>query len=326
MIEHPRVGIVVIGRNEGERLISALRSVIAPGHDIVYVDSNSNDDSVAAARRAGAKVITLDMSKPFSAARARNAGYAALSEYPQKCEFVQFMDGDCELDRSWIEKAALFLRSNPNAAIACGRRRERFPERSIYNRLCDIEWDTPVGQTQECGGDFLVRSEAFSSVAGFRDALIAGEEPELCARLRGKGWTIWRIDAEMTRHDANMLHWWQWWRRSVRCGYCYAALYRLHGNGQDKLKRRNLISSLFWGAALPIAIVSAALFYPPLIAGLGVYFIQIVRIGLQRSNGVRNGASYGASLMIAKFAECVGIGKFILAELKGTTQPLIEYK
>ena len=36
----------------------------------------------------------------------------------------------------------------------------------------------------------LVRVEAFEAVGGFRPELIAGEEPELCMRLREKGWKI----------------------------------------------------------------------------------------------------------------------------------------
>ena len=76
------------------------------------------------------------------------------------------------------------------------------PEASVYNRLCDFEWDTPVGDAEACGGDFLARAAAFGSVGGFDERMIAGEEPELCYRLRRGGWRIHRADHAMTLHDA----------------------------------------------------------------------------------------------------------------------------
>src|SRR5581483_941040 len=197
------VGIVVIGRNEGERLIGCLSSVSHEG-TLIYVDSGSSDGSVAAAEKMGASVVKLDLNLPFTAARARNEGFAALKALRPNVRFVQFIDGDCILVDGWLEKALMFLEQRANAAIVCVRRREHEPSPSIYNLLCELEWNTPVGQTLACGGDALVRVAAFEQVGGFRPQLIAGEEPELCVRLREKGWKIWRLDAEMTQHDAAM--------------------------------------------------------------------------------------------------------------------------
>ena len=132
----------------------------------------------------------------------RNEGMRRIAAVAPGLEFIQFIDGDCELMPGWLDTAARVLDQHLTAAAVCGRRRERHPEHSVYNLLCDMEWDTPIGQTLACGGDVLVRTEALRQVVGFRDDLIAGEEPELCVRLRAKGWSIWRLDAEMTLHDA----------------------------------------------------------------------------------------------------------------------------
>lgn len=321
-----RIGVVLIGRNEGERLISALRSVSGQASTIVYVDSGSTDRSVECAASMGAATVRLDMSTPFTAARARNAGFAALLERDSAIDFVQFIDGDCELDRGWIDMAASFLESHPEVALVCGRRRERYPQRSIYNKLCDMEWDTPIGETRESGGDFLVRREAFSEVAGFTEHMIAGEEPELCARLRRAGWKIWRLDAEMTAHDANILHFRQWWRRATRSGFAYASLRHLHGSGPDRHSQRNVKSALIWGAALPAAIGIATLAYPPAAAAAAVYPLQAARIGLRQERQGVDRFLFGAFVVLGKFAEAVGIAKFAYARLRGRDQPLIEYK
>ena len=192
------VGVVAIGRNEGDRLKQCLEAAGRKAPHVVYVDSGSHDGSVALARRLGAAVVELDPALPFTAARARNAGFARLRQLCPGLEFVQFVDGDCELDAAWMDAALAHMRMHPSAAVACGRRRERFPEASIYNRLCEVEWDVPTGLVGSCGGDALLRVSAFEEVGGYAAGLIAGEEPDLCRRLRVLGWEIWRLDAEMT--------------------------------------------------------------------------------------------------------------------------------
>jgi glycosyltransferase involved in cell wall biosynthesis len=180
-------GIVAIGRNEGSRLAACLRSIRDFVPAIVYVDSGSQDDSVALARGAGADVVELDLRTPFTAARARNAGFTRLIELHPDLEFVFFVDGDCEVADGWMSAAVAFIREHADVAVVCGIRRERYPQRSIYNRLCDIEWQSaPFGDTKACGGDALIRTLALQKAGGYDAALICGEEPDLCIRLRSE--------------------------------------------------------------------------------------------------------------------------------------------
>lgn len=242
-------GVVAIGRNEGERLRQCLQSASRKAPCIVYVDSGSQDGSVALARELGASVVELDLSTPFTAARARNAGYAQLRRLCPDLEFVQFVDGDCELDPAWMDAALEYMRAHPRAAVVCGRRRERHPDASVYNHLCELEWDTPVGLVGSCGGDALLRAAAFDEVGGYSPDLIAGEEPDLCRRLRAAGWEIWRLGIEMTLHDASMTRFAQWWRRNVRSGYATAqAVHRKVGRDLRGALRK-VASNTLW--ALP---------------------------------------------------------------------------
>src|SRR5262249_504972 len=196
-------------RNEGERLRRCLESA-STGAAVVYVDSGSTDGSAGWARDYGAEVVELDMTIPFTAARARNAGFRRLKETAPRLLYVQFVDGDCELAEGWLEKAVSFLGSHAGIGFVCGRRRERHPKKSMYNWLCDQEWDRPNGEADACGGDAMILAKAFEAVGGFRDDLIASEEPELCVRLRAAGYRIWRLDLEMTLHDASMTRFGQW--------------------------------------------------------------------------------------------------------------------
>jgi glycosyltransferase involved in cell wall biosynthesis len=74
------IAAIAIGRNEGERLVRCFASLQGRVGLIVYVDSGSTDGSVAAAQDSGAEVVALDLSVPFTAARARNAGLARVLE------------------------------------------------------------------------------------------------------------------------------------------------------------------------------------------------------------------------------------------------------
>ena len=319
----PQIGAVVIGRNEGERLRRCLASMAGKVARVVYVDSGSTDGSLEMARDQGATIVELDLSKPFTAARARNAGIAALNDPPGPApDYIQFVDGDCELREGWLETALAFLERHRDVAVACGRRRERFPEASVYNRLTDLEWDTPVGEARACGGDALMRGDALTQVGGYDPSLIAGEEPELCVRLRAAGWKIWRLDAEMTWHDAAITALSQWWKRARRAGHAYAEGAAMHGRPPERHKVTETRRALLWGAALPLGVGVLALVISPWALGLLlVYPAQIARIAAKTGDPVQAGF-----LMLGKFPEALGALDYWQRRLRGQRSRLIEYK
>src|SRR5262245_38760162 len=189
-------GVIAIGRNEGERLRKCLGSLTAAAV-VKYVDSGSTDGSAEWAWSYGADVVELDVSIPFTAARARNAGLRRLKQVAPTLAVVQFIDGDCELYASWPQQALTFLTSHRAVAVVTGRLKERSPDRSVYNWLCQCEWDGPSGEQRACGGIAMMRIAPVEAIRGFREDVIAAEDDELCVRLRAKGWRIWRLDADM---------------------------------------------------------------------------------------------------------------------------------
>jgi len=327
MENKPNLSIVIIGRNEGVRLIRCLKSLTTQSNQLVYVDSASTDDSVNMAREIGAEVVSLDIAIPFTAARARNAGFERMRKLYPHTIYVQFVDGDCEVTTGWLESAINFLDLHQEVAVVCGRRRERYPERSVYNMLCDIEWDTPVGETKACGGDALMRISAFENVGGFRPNLIAGEEPELCVRLRASGWKIWRLREEMTLHDAAMTRFRQWWKRSMRGGYAYAEGAHLHGAPPERHRVKESRSALIWGLGIPVVTVSvtACLGKWGLVILL-IYFAQIIRLALRGSRSTQENWWRALFLVLGKFPETWGQLNFFYNRLARKTARLIEYK
>jgi GT2 family glycosyltransferase len=259
-IEPVPVAVVVIGRNEGERLRACLASVLAMNYprellDVVYVDSASTDGSLGLAQCLGVRTIALD--GPTTAARARNAGWTRTS-----APLVLFLDGDTLLDADFVRHN--FDRfDDPSIAAVFGDRRELDTAGSIYNALFDLDWNAQPGFAAYFGGDAFVRREALVEVDGYNEELIAGEEPEMCRRMRERDYRILHVSEPMTRHDLAMRDFHQYWRRSIRTGHAYAEVSAIYASTDDPFwlaeSRRNAVRGLFWltapaaSAALSIA-------------------------------------------------------------------------
>jgi glycosyltransferase involved in cell wall biosynthesis len=328
-----RIGAVAIGRNEGERLVSCLKSLISllpQNTPIVYVDSGSTDGSLDFSKKLGIQVIELDLSIPFTAARARNTGFNYLVEHFPDLEYVQFIDGDCEMFEGWIDRAISTFEKDDKLAVVCGRRRERFPDASPYNRLADMEWNTPVGEAKHCGGDALMRVSAIKEVSGYSDRMICGEEPEMCIRLRQRGWKVERIDANMTLHDAAMLKFSQWWKRSIRGGWAVAEGAAMYGASPERYMVRENKSVWLWGFIVPaLAIGLAGVTYGLSLGLFLAYSAMIERIARYRRDYgdiPSHARLYGSLCMLSKPAYALGQLQYWLTRWQGKQATLIEYK
>jgi GT2 family glycosyltransferase len=323
----PSLGIVVIGRNEGERLTRCIASVQSDLSPVVYVDSGSTDGSAEWARSRGVEVVDLDLSRPFTAARARNEGFARLFGLRPDVELVQFVDGDCEIVSGWLAAAVDFLMQHPEVAVAFGRLRERYPGASIFNAQCDREWNTPIGESKSCGGIAIFRRTALEQMGGYRSSLIAGEEPELCIRLRAAGWRIWRLDHDMALHDAAILHWRQWWKRTIRTGHAFAEGAWLHGAPPERHWVKETWRAILWGLCLPLAVLLLVLLgHPAALLLLLAYPLQIFRLALRM--GASNRWAWQESLLqvLGRLPEARGVMHFWFRKLTSRQEQLIEYK
>ncbi|MCC7070417.1 MAG: glycosyltransferase [Deltaproteobacteria bacterium] len=320
------VGAVIIGRNEGLRLQRCFDTLPQGLRRVVYVDSGSTDDSVAQARRRGVEVVALDMSIPFTAARARNEGFRLLRALVPDLDFVQFVDGDCELLPGWIDAAAAALHREPSIALVTGRLHERNRDASVYNRLCDMEWDGPIGDLELCGGICMMRVGPLVASGGFNEILMAGEEPELCVRLRRAGHRIVRIAVDMALHDAAMTQARQWWKRAMRDGYSTAELAGMH----PEVWRTKSLRMVAWGLGLPM---TAAVSAPPTgglgLTVLGAYPALWLRIVLRRQSEGRplgEAALYATHIVAGKVPQALGVLKYHWGQLRGRRWTVGEYR
>jgi len=298
---------------------------------VVYVDSGSTDGSAEYARSVGCSVVELDASLPFSAARARNEGFACVMKQAPDTPFVQFVDGDCELEEGWIEQAATKLQERSGAGVVCGRVREIHPEASVYNRLCDLEWRQPAGEVRTSGGRFMARAQVFEQVGGFRADVIAAEDDEFSIRVRGRGWKILMIDTPMASHDAAITSFGQWWRRNRRMGHAYAQVAALHGDGEERYFVQDRRKILIWGLTLPVAALVAAPFTRgiSLLFALCLYGLQLMHIARgcrKRGWASRDAWAYGFFTVMSRFPALQGLVEYYWRRMRRRAMTIIEYK
>lgn len=330
----PQLSVVIIGRNEGERLERCIRSVQAmnappAAMEIIYVDSDSTDGSPARAKALGARVEVVYPSKP-AAAIGRNAGWR-LAQAP----LILFLDGDTILHPDFVKIAQSYLQDHPEVAIVWGHRRELYPQASIYQRAIDLDWIYPVGLTEFCGGDALMRREIIETVGGYNPLLIAGEEPEMCARIRARGYQILHIDQPMTLHDLAIHRGSQYWRRAIRTGHAYAEISNLLRNTATPLWEReahkNLIHAAAWLTIL-IAGFSGALWFHawwPILLSLGLLVSLSLRSAWKarwKSANRWTWLLYGLHSQFQHIPVAVGQLSYYYHRWRGQRQRLIEYK
>lgn len=321
----PNLGAVAIGRNEGDRLKACLRSLIRFCDRVVYVDSGSSDGSVAFARSLGVVVVELDIDIPFTAARARNAGFKALEEQGP-LDLVQFVDGDCEVVAGWLEAGVKALEDNPSLGLVTGWRREIHPDASVYNAMFEADWHRPAGPIITCGGDMMVRTEAFRQIGGFNPNVIAAEDDEFCLRLGQAGWLLERLPLEMTTHDANMKSFGPWWKRSIRDGHGFAQVGWMHPSHF----RRERLRVWVYGLVLPLIFLSGLILGPWIsILVLVVYALSYFRTARNlRLRGVAAALALKQAffLTISKFPNLSGMLIYHNRRRKGGDMQIIEYK
>jgi len=326
-----KIAIVAIGRNEGERLKSCLRAALQGAATVVYVDSGSVDGSADYARSVGCSVVELDESRPFSAARARNEGFACAMEHAPDAAYIQFVDGDCDLAEGWLHRGIEELNNRDDVAMVRGHLREINPQASVYNRICDLEWQQTPGEIGACGGIFMMRADVFSAVGGFRPDVIAAEDDEFCVRVRQQGWKIQMIDAPMASHDAAILRFSQWWRRAQRTGHAYAQVAALHGQGEERYFVAARRKVWIWGLILPVAALVLAPFTRgiSLAALLCAYAMQLVRIflGLKKRGWKSDDAWIDAFFtVISRFPGIQGLLGYHWRHGRGHAPKIIEHK
>jgi glycosyltransferase involved in cell wall biosynthesis len=260
------LSFVVIGLNEAAHLAESIESLFQQGFDrreieILYVDSESDDGSPEVARRAGVdRVLTIPRAIA-NAARARNAGLAEV-----RAPFVQFVDGDTRIEPDWGRIGVEALIADTTLVGVEGSLREKDPNASIYNAVCELDWPSSPGEIDYVGGNGLYRVAPLREAEGFDARMRVGEEPELGVRLRARGWKMRHIHAPMARHDLELFSLKEYLYRAYTGGKACALVVGATGGARHGYWSKRMWRTLALAFALsaPLVLALMLLLWNPL--------------------------------------------------------------
>lgn len=322
-----RLGVVVIGRNEAVRLKKTLQAVIKAGVPLIYVDSQSKDNSVELARSLNVEVLVLSKDKAINASRARNEGARALITKFPTLRYLQFLDGDTTLDTEWLDAAFIHMEASPSVGFVSGQLREKDRDDNVYRRLCDMEWRWEATENAEpcrLGGMGVMRLTAYLSSGGYDESLIAGADPELYSRLAKADWALHVLQDAMGIHDSGMQSFQQWWTRNLKSGFGFA-------NGQSSgAWGRERRSAILWGGIIPLSlIIMSILFTSWALLLLLIYPLNAYRIWISPAKKEFSPSDrwlYASACMASKFSQFIGIVRYYWRSQMKQTASVIQYK
>ena len=224
------------------------------------------------------------------------------------------------------------MHAHPSVACVTGVIEEVNPRANIYMLVSSFDWYIPPGFWRLAGGNVLVHADAIRRHGGYDERLVAGEEADLCYRLRHDGWQILQTGRPMVRHDLAMRRFRHYWRRAVRTGLSYGMIALRFRRRREKMWLRetllNLTEVAVWIAIIACAIAmrspAVALVLPGLIAARILWIAARTRSG--RRAPLTHCLAYAAHCQFSRIPMSLGHLLAFKHTCAGTQPQLIEYK
>ncbi len=237
----PRVSVVVCSYNGAATIRDCCQGLLAldyPEYEVIVVDDGSADGTAAIASEYGFRVFSTE-NRGLSSAR--NTGWQVATG-----EIVAYIDDDASPDPHWLKYLATAFRQGGYAAVggpnippldscptaACVAHATGNPRHVL---LSDREAEHIPG----CNSAF--RRDALEAVGGFDPQFrVAGDDVDICWRIRERGWRLGFSPAAMVWHRR---------RDSIRA---YWHQQRGYGRAEAQLERKwperhNSAGYLSWG-------------------------------------------------------------------------------
>jgi glycosyltransferase involved in cell wall biosynthesis len=250
----PGISVVIPVHNKVQHVGACLDSVIeaAQRHgnvDVVIVDHQSSDGSraIVERHRGVARIVELEGG---NIAAVRNYG-ASLT----RGRLISFLDCDCVVAPDYFTALADVFRASGAGAAGCevDVPTDAHWSEPVWHRLHVIRDDGPRHYINSA--NFAVRRDVFDAVHGFDEALVTGEDTDICTRIRSAGFTIFESHRLRAVHLDNPKSLGAFYRKEVWRGLgAFSGTLRTHANKATMMVFAHLAFVAIGLAALLVAI------------------------------------------------------------------------
>jgi GT2 family glycosyltransferase len=223
MTHYPRVAVVIIHWNRKNLLEQFLPFVCAstyPNLEIVVVDNNSTDDSVAYVKQHFPQITIVQNDNNYGYA----GGYNHALKHV-KADYYALLNNDIEVPKTWIEPVIEVMerdakvgacqpkmldyknRQSFEYAGACGGYMDRLGYVFCRGRLFEVleedkgQYDTEADIFWATGACMFIRSDVFHEAGGFDEHFFAHmEEVDLCWRVQLLGYKLKVVPSSYVYH------------------------------------------------------------------------------------------------------------------------------
>jgi glycosyltransferase involved in cell wall biosynthesis len=176
-----KISIVVPAFNEEKILGSSLAAIKQSAQalhphswELIVCDNNSTDRTTEIARAAGATVV---FERQNQISRARNRGAAAATG-----DWLIFVDADSFPTPALFARAVTLMNQRNCAGGGC---LVKLDEHHLWSSVLLLFWNTVSRTMRWAAGSFIFcDARLFREICGFSTDLFAGEELDLCKRLK----------------------------------------------------------------------------------------------------------------------------------------------
>lgn len=196
------ISFIIIGRNEGWKISKCIESVyktikfnLIYNYEIIYVDSNSTDDSISRIKKfSEVKIIMLVTD--FNSAIARNVGAKE-----SRGNILYFIDGDMEIQESFL--SLIFKNGEIVYPFISGQYINYFYDKN--NELIKMNiYDKSIQNEDKykvvTGGLFVIERKYWELVGGMREVYKRSQDIDLGLRLAKRGMKLLRKKELMAIH------------------------------------------------------------------------------------------------------------------------------
>jgi glycosyltransferase involved in cell wall biosynthesis len=221
------ISFVVPTLNEQQTIKKTLECLASYSgeHEIIVSDDNSTDDTVEICRRYAHTVVRYGQPEKQTIAQVRNAGAAVA-----RGEYLVFVDADVlipDIDDFFRSSHARF-QSDRRLVALTGQYRvvpesATTADRFVFTMLgLQFLLQNNILRVGAASGKFqMVATDAFETIGGFNEKLVASEDMDLFRRLSRVGRTYFARDLTVyhSGRRAKAIGWrkllWQWFSNSV---------------------------------------------------------------------------------------------------------------